>query len=275
MPDRKKRNPSTVLYDLDVSWTRRELGVPNDPKMNIPKIFARIKENPEADFLRQWQTEYPEDFETGRNEEFSLQNPEWVGVLFHLAIQLNERNKATDRAVVTAFKAAGLDIRVPVNWRRLMEIFCWAHFGEKGKPGREIFWTSDRYCELLRDVYKQKEEHALTTDKDACKAILNDKNLSKKYRVSVQRLQKALREARDIRYNADLAILVYEAAVKEKSSLQIEDLSSLSEDEYELELELERKRRATRLRQLARKFADEIGRGSEPNSSKDQHRTGA
>ena len=198
MAGRKRMDPKMVLYNLDVSYRRAVLGAPGIPKKHLPKMLERIKHNNVdllAEVINSIRNYLGDEFKQ-LEVELNLQNDEWVSLLFKMASKLDEQDFASDRAIATAFKAANLDVHNPLNWRVLMERFCWAHFGEKGKPGAGVFWTDEKYCELLRQIDQVKTEKGLTTDRAACDEIL--KRFSKDYRtVSSVRIRRALREARD------------------------------------------------------------------------------
>ena len=102
-------------------------------------------------------------------------------------------------SMVTAFEKAGLDFGNPLDWRRLMEMFCWAHYGELGSPGKRIDWTAQKYYDLLRDVHDTKKELKCIEDAAALKYLIEHN--FKKYPYSYDRLKKALGEARNPNFN--------------------------------------------------------------------------
>jgi len=227
MKGRKQRvNPKTVMYDLNVSSNRRSLGPPMNPKTHVPRMLSELSKREDLDTLAAFLSGLAEgipledfDFKT-RKHELVLTNPEFVGELFDLCSQLDPDNRATDRAIIRAFEAANLNVKNPLDWRILLERFCWAHFGDKGKPGKAIYWTDEKYCELLRDVHQAKRRFSLTEDASALRKIMEIKG--KKYRqVSFGRMKKALGEARNPKYNGSLMKPVYNAlAAKLDARLQ-------------------------------------------------------
>ena len=235
------------MVRVGCSFHARLLGEPDDPKKHVPKLLAQLKQHTgdmEQKLLEALKGDLPDVFPADQRT-LDWEDSESILVLWALAARLNKKDKAKDRAIAIAFERANLDVRNPVSWRVLLEAFCWAHFGQKGRPGKPIFWTSERYCQLLRDVAHVKAESGLTEDKAACEEVL--KLFRSRYRVSVIRLQKALREARDYRYNRSLVEPVFAADEKDRSSREVEGKPLRS-----------RADRTAFLRRLSRMYADQI-----------------
>jgi hypothetical protein len=246
MLGRKKIDSATIIYELRAADHRRNLGPPGNPKKQVPVLLARIK-NSKSDvmpmLLHRLKEQFPLDFEQ-EQPMYELDNPEFAGALFFIAAQL-DRNMPVDRSMAIAFEAAGLDVRNALHWRLLMETFCWAHFGDKSKPGKPLYWTSERYCALLRDIHELKAGGC--KDAGAIRQLL--KNRGKKYNhVSAGRLKKALAEARSIHFNSVLKKETYEAASAELARRNASGQPPLSEFESR-----------KRLKQIARHIADKIG----------------
>jgi hypothetical protein len=104
-----------------------------------------------------------------------------------------------DKPLAAAFAAAGLDYKNPLHWKLLLREFAIAHFVPKRGGGAPIKWTADRYCRLLAQVHQLKLNNAHLTDRGACTIICKWPEYQQKSekRLSVERLRKALREARN------------------------------------------------------------------------------
>lgn len=239
----KKRDPETAIFDLDLSLQHAILGAPGDPKQHVRQLLDRMKVSKfEAiknctDLLRQ---RYPKQFSKNA-QAFELGNPRFLLLLWEMASTFAPNDRAIDRAVTTAFSASKLDIKNPLDWRLLLEVFCWAHFGEHKKAGAPVRWTDERYCALLRHVAEAKATKRVTTDKAACAAI--KKMFASAYSaISAERLRKALREARDPSFNRTLAKPVYTAAMSEA---RVRNLNTIESGKL--------------IRALSRREADRIG----------------
>jgi hypothetical protein len=267
MKGRKARaNTDTFMYDLDAGFQRRLLGSPADPKGHVPKMLANLKAknidtlSAFSDLVREkWPKENIDEFDTHKNE-LTLKNPELVLSLFEIFSHFDTENKATDRAIMKAFSAAGLNHKNPIDWRLLLEAFSWAHFGEQGKPGRNIDWTDEKYCELLRDVHRIKKEHAIIKDAPALRKLLQlkgakyctESRTKRNHIISADRLKKALAEARNPRINGRMRKIVFDQ-VSERLDAATKANKPLSEKESK-----------ALLKRLSRLEADRIGSSPAP-----------
>jgi hypothetical protein len=110
-----------------------------------------------------------------------------------------------DRPIRAAFKKAGLDETNPIHWHILLALFARAHFGPKAKRGAPTQWTSTRYCQLLYDAHQVKKQHPNFSINATCKSLLKKQAYWRQGRkLSMERLRKALREAKQPKYNAIL-----------------------------------------------------------------------
>src|SRR5687768_1914515 len=123
MKGRKKLNVETLLYDLDAAYRRDVLGAPGDPKKQVPKLLAGLRDRKHdvtADIIDLIKDKLPTEYEEEKHK-FNFEHPEFISFLFRLAAQLDKRDRAGDRAISDAFEMAGLDVRNPLHWRLLME----------------------------------------------------------------------------------------------------------------------------------------------------------
>ena len=104
-----------------------------------------------------------------------------------------------DKPLVMAFAAAGLNHKNPFHWKLLLREFAIAHFLPRRGGGAPTKWTANRYCRLLAQVHQLKLNNAHLTDKGACTILCKWPEYQQKSekRLSVERLRKALREARN------------------------------------------------------------------------------
>ena len=249
MAGRKKANVDTVLYDMDLSFNHLLFSKSDDPKKHVPIVLDRIakREGDEiVELLDAIKSQFPADYEIEK-ENLNFQNDHFLSVLFRAAAQFNPKDKARERAVTVAFKRAKLDVNNPLHWRALLEVFCWAHFGDKAKPGKVIEWTDEKYCQLLGDVHRIKMELRTIEDKAACAEVRE--RYGKDYNwVIVGRLQRALREARNKDFNRCLVIPVYEAATVISDSRSAEGKPPMSKSQTD-----------ALLKKLSREHADRLG----------------
>jgi hypothetical protein len=153
---RKQIDPDNILYKIDADHQRRILGPPGDPKSHVPKLLAKLRDlniDSFGEIVQRVKAQFPNDY-AKEGHKIDLKNPELIAALFEPATQIDGKNRAVDRSIVAAFEKSGLNIGNPTDWQLLMGMFCWAHFGEKGRPGKAIYWTEKRYCALLRDVHE-------------------------------------------------------------------------------------------------------------------------
>jgi hypothetical protein len=117
-----------------------------------------------------------------------------------------------DQPILHAFRKANLDPNDPFSWRVLMTFFCWSHFPPERSAGPPTIWTSDRCCELLREIHKLKPKIIRGPwESRACDKLSDDRIFMDKGRpLTSEALRRALPQARDPRFNGTLKRLVYE-----------------------------------------------------------------
>lgn len=270
MAGRKRFNATTALYEVDARYRREMLGPPGDPKTHVAKLLAKLRDK-KLDFVseivEQIKSQFPSDYRM-EGDKLRLENPEFTALLFEAATQLDAVNRASDRAIQVAFNKAGLNVASPLDWRLLLEMFCWAHFGERGKPGKTVVWTDEKYCRLLRDVHQAKTK--LKTNKDAAALRKIRETKFHEYPFNYDRLKKALAEARDLNYNTVLKKPTYDLLLQEGDASSdhgehmafpsFEDGQSVRRWLAEKDVAAE-ERRARRVKATARLMADRIGAG--------------
>lgn len=197
----KRLTEKELFYKYEAHRRRQFLGSPGNPKTHVPKLLEILRNQRHddiGDIVKAKKLQLPDD-DAKAGYKLSLKSPEFVGLLFLSATRTEAETRSGDRALVTAFEKAGLDIGNPLDWRRLMEMFCWAHYGELGSPGKRIDWTAQKYYDLLRDVHDTKKELKCIEDAAALKYLIEHN--FKKYPYSYDRLKKALGEARNPNFN--------------------------------------------------------------------------
>jgi hypothetical protein len=109
---------------------------------------------------------------------------------------------ASERPILDAFKAFGLDHRSLSDWRALVFHLAHALFPTPRPLGAPREWTDERLCQLLADVatYKRKKPEASDV------AICNW--LSKKWSKTPETLRRILQNARNPKHNTELARVV-------------------------------------------------------------------
>jgi hypothetical protein len=122
------------------------------------------------------------------------------------ALTLNPDDER-DKPLAAAFAAASLDPKKPHHWKLLIREFAFAHFVPRRGIGAPIKWFGDRYCRLLAQVHQLKLKNPNLTDRGACAILCKLPEYQQKSgrRLSVERLRKALREARNPDFNDILA----------------------------------------------------------------------
>jgi hypothetical protein len=110
---------------------------------------------------------------------------------------------ASERPILDAFKAFGLDHRSLSDWRALVSHLAHVLFPTPRPPGAPREWTDERLCQLLADVAVLKRNHPNSPDTDICKW------LKKKWpNHTPARLRRVLQVARNPKHNAELAWVV-------------------------------------------------------------------
>jgi hypothetical protein len=108
-----------------------------------------------------------------------------------------------DQPIHKAFQACDLDPLDPINWRKLLSHFAYAHF-YKGTRGRKRLWDTEKWCRLLSDFDQIKKRDPKRSETDICDDLLKEKALGARYRKlnqSTATLRRNLQYARDPKYN--------------------------------------------------------------------------
>jgi len=113
--------------------------------------------------------------------------------------------KPYEDAISAAFDAFALDRKNPYNWRFLIGLLAYAHFGDPRRRGREKEWTSERYCQLLEDIDRLKSRNARLSDSKACELLKKGEYKARYQKQTPGRLLGALKEARNPLKNTVLA----------------------------------------------------------------------
>jgi hypothetical protein len=112
---------------------------------------------------------------------------------------------ASERPILDAFKAFGLDHRSLSDWYSLVSHLTKVLFPTPRPPGAPRKWTDERLCQLLAEVAAAKRKHPNASDTVICKW------LEKRYRsVSAARLRRVLQDARNPARNSMLAEVALE-----------------------------------------------------------------
>jgi hypothetical protein len=158
-----------------------------------------------------------EKLRSGARELISLVEPEadrdepdWNDPILHgliasSALTLVPGNRFS-APVETAFKKAKLDPINPLSWRLLLDLFCWAHFGETKRRGAPGKWNADRYCQLLQDFDLKKSGNPSMSDRRVCEFLGQQPQYQMKNGkpLSPDRLMKVLKKARNPEFNINL-----------------------------------------------------------------------
>ena len=102
-------------------------------------------------------------------EQAQLFNP--FNGLAGLALSSALLTEPYEDAITAAFDAFRLDRKNPFNWRLLIGLLAYAHFGDPRRRGREKEWTSYRYCQLLEDIDRLKSRNARLSDSKVCELL--------------------------------------------------------------------------------------------------------
>ena len=150
-------------------------------------------------------------------------------------LTLNPDNEL-DKPLAAAFAAAGLDHKNPLHWKTLLREFAIAHFLPRRGGGAPIKWSGGRYCRLLAQVCELKLKNPTLNDRRACEFLRNRPEYRQKSGkpLSVDRLRKALREARNPDFNDILSGSLEQNLTNARVRRQQENRSWTSEIEAEL-----------------------------------------
>jgi hypothetical protein len=112
---------------------------------------------------------------------------------------------ASERPILEAFKAFGLDHRNVSGWYALVSHLAHVLFPTPRPRGARRKWTNERLCKLLADVAAYKRERPKAFDVDICRWLHR-----KSYRdgISSEALRRALQDARNPKRNSELARVV-------------------------------------------------------------------
>jgi hypothetical protein len=108
--------------------------------------------------------------------------------------------QAFDEPIRIAFAKANLNPEEPLHWHILTMVLCWSIFPPEFSNSLPS-WTATRYCQLLRDARQLKPKHRKASENEISKKLIG-------YSLDSDTLRKALREARDPKYNRVLAYYV-------------------------------------------------------------------
>jgi hypothetical protein len=150
-------------------------------------------------------------------DDLTPTNPTILSMTRNMALEVSDTE--TDMPIRTAFRKAGLDETNPLHWRILIWMFARAHFGPKPKLGTPQIWTADRYCELLYDFAQVKSRSSHLTDSAVCRVLLTKKSYGRPGKqIKLDRLRKALREARSPKHNDFIATQLARKLLQQQSS---------------------------------------------------------
>jgi hypothetical protein len=111
---------------------------------------------------------------------------------------------ASERPILDAFKAFGLDHRSLSDWRALVSHLASVLFPTPRPQGAPRKWTDERLCKLLADVATYKRKHTKASDTAICNW------LSKKWSKEPATLRRLLQDARNPARNDLLARMAYD-----------------------------------------------------------------
>jgi len=126
-----------------------------------------------------------------------------LGGPWHASLGSDGRD-ASERPILDAFKAFGLDHRSLSDWYSLVSHLARVLFPTPRPPGAPRKWTDERLCKLLADVAAYKREHPKVFDTDICRR-LHRKSYPDE---SSEALRRALQDARNPKRNSELARVV-------------------------------------------------------------------
>jgi hypothetical protein len=212
---KRERSLRRVRELLEAPYHFHLIAGVTDPSKRLSKLLAAFVDprmfTMLSDALRDEARKQAPDEEL-TTYDFSLTNPEVLHFWREVAFDLSSNN-VRDEPIINAFRQADLDPVHPMSWRYLLEAFCWSHFPPKKLPGAPKQWTGDKYCQLLADIRELKGQSKTLSDRATCARLTRSTKFKTRYgALSVERLRRALREARDPKYNVDLSLLVYEKA---------------------------------------------------------------
>jgi hypothetical protein len=124
-----------------------------------------------------------------------------LGGPWHASLGSYERD-ASERPILDAFKAFGLDHRSLSDWYSLVGHLARVLFPTPRPPGAPRKWTDERLCKLLADVATYKRKHPKASDTAICNW------LSKKWSKEPETLRRILPMARNPKHNTELAWVV-------------------------------------------------------------------
>jgi hypothetical protein len=151
------------------------------------------------------------------NQATPQDEPDWDDPIMHelvarVALTLGS-GSPFNAAIEVAFKKANLDPKNPLSWRMLLEMFCWAHFGDMKSRGAPEKWNADRYCQLLGDFDRKRSSNTALSDDRVCDFLGQEPQYRMKNGkpLTADRLMRVLKEAQDPECNVHLKSGVDEA----------------------------------------------------------------
>jgi hypothetical protein len=109
---------------------------------------------------------------------------------------------ASERPILDAFKAFGLDHRSLSDWYSLVSHLAHVLFPTARPRGASRKWTDERLCKLLADVAAYKRKKPEASDLAICKW------LTKKWSKKPETLRRILQNARNPKHNTELARMI-------------------------------------------------------------------
>jgi hypothetical protein len=130
---------------------------------------------------------------------------------------------ASERPILDAFNAFGLDHRSLSDWYSLVSHLARVLFPTPRPPGAPRKWTDERLCKLLADAATYKRKHPEASDTAICNW------LSKKWSKKPGTLRRVLPDARNPARNSMLAeralALVTSSQIREAARAMTKDES--------------------------------------------------
>jgi hypothetical protein len=138
----------------------------------------------------------------------------------------------SERPILDAFKAFGLDHRNLSDWRALVSHLARVLFPTPRPPGAPRKWTDERLCRLLAEVAAAKRKHPNASDTVVCE-WLEKRDRS----VSAKRLRRVLQDARNPARNrllVETALALMTRQIPEAARAMTKDESWTEADEKKL-----------------------------------------
>jgi hypothetical protein len=193
-----------------------------DPSKTLANMFEFHRQQPDPlsseRVIEHFKAIHPEiDWDT-----LNLHGAVIRGSISAAALRLDP-NSELDKPVFIAFEKAGLDHNNPAHWRLLLNDFCWAHFRPRRRRGAPALWSPQRYCRLLQDEDRVRQDHPKFSHQDVCRTIVQRYEHYRRKNgkpLSAGRIKTALREARDPECNAYVAMHLSTTINRSRSHFQ-------------------------------------------------------